>query len=104
MLSKKIISFLIIAMSKKEGKVKRGLNAYMFFANEKRPDLIKKYPEMKIGEIGKKLGEMWKNLDDDKKEPYKQKAIQDKERYKQELANAKAGKITKPESDSDKTE
>lgn len=91
-------------MSKKEGKPKRGLSAFMFFCNEKRPDVVKMNPELKFGEVGKKLGEMWRNLEDDKKEPYKQKAILDKERYKNELDKAKGKKIKNPDSDSDKTE
>lgn len=91
-------------MSKKESKPKRGLSAFMFFCNEKRPEVKEKYPDMKFGEVGKKLGEMWNNLSDDKKEPYKQKALKDKERYSNEMSKLKGGKIKSPSSDSDKSE
>lgn len=77
----------------KEAKPKRGRSPYVFFCTEKRPEVVKKYPDLKFGEIGKKLGEMWKDLDDSKKEPYKQKAIKDKERYKNEMS--KMGKVMK---------
>ena len=82
-------------MSKKEGKPKRGLSAYMFFCTEKRPEVMKKYPDLKFGEVGKKLGEMWKELSDAKKEPFKQKAIEDKERYEKEMSGFKGTKTSK---------
>lgn len=83
-------------MSKKEAKPKRGLSAYMFFCSEKRPEIIKKYPDMKFGEIGKKLGEMWKNLSDAQKEPFKKKAMKDKQRYEKEKSKQKDSKLVKP--------
>ena len=39
-----------------------------------------------IGEVGKKLGEQWKNLSDKQKEPYDAKAKADKQRYEEEKA------------------
>lgn len=89
-------------MSKKEGKPKRGLTAFMFFCNEKRPEVVEKNPGLKFGEVGKKLGEMWRNLSDDNKEPYKQKAMKDKERYMNEIAKVKEEKKKGSSSDSDK--
>ena len=89
-------------MSKKEGKPKRGLSAYMFFCQEQRPEVAKKHPEMKFGELGKMLGEMWRALDESKKEPYKQKAMKDKERYMNEIAKVKEEKKKGSSSDSDK--
>ena len=93
-------------MSKKEGKEakpKRGLSAYVFFCRDKRPEVVKKYPDLKFGEVGKKLGEMWRDLDDSKKEPYKQKEIKDKERYRNEMSkvNVKGKKGKTSTSDSD---
>merc|ERR1711936_249156 len=51
-------------------KLKRPLNAYMMFANEKRPELQKKHPELKITEIAKMIGEEWRSMSDDEKSPY----------------------------------
>lgn len=48
-------------------------NAYMTFANEKRKEVMKAHPHMKITEIGKKLGEMWRALSDDEKAKYSPK-------------------------------
>jgi len=53
----------------------------MFFANEKRDELRKQYPDKKITEIGKELGKLWKELTDDEKKPYADKAAEDKKRY-----------------------
>lgn len=39
-----------------------------------------------VGEVGKQLGERWKELTDKDKEPYDAKAKADKERYEREKA------------------
>lgn len=89
-------------MSKKERAPKKWLSAFMFFCTEKRPEVVKNYPGLKFGEVGKKLGEMWRNLRDDSKEPYKQKSIKDKERYMKEIGKLKLGKLKGSSSDSEK--
>ena len=51
-------------------KPKRKLNSYMKFANEKRSELMKAHPSLKIGDIAKKMGELWRALSDDDKKKY----------------------------------
>jgi len=63
---------------------KRGLSAYMFFANDKRDKVREENPGIKFGEVGKILGEKWKELTDKDKKPYEEKAKIDKERYESE--------------------
>jgi len=63
---------------------KRGLSAYMFFANENRDKVREDNPGIKFGEVGKILGEKWKELTDKDKKPYEDKAKIDKERYEAE--------------------
>jgi len=70
---------------------KRGLSAYMFFANEQRDKVREDNPGIKFGEVGKKLGENWKALSDKQKEPYDAKAKADKQRYEEEKAAYTAG-------------
>ncbi|KAF2432839.1 hypothetical protein EJ08DRAFT_647932 [Tothia fuscella] len=65
---------------------KRGLSAYMFFANDNRDKVREDNPGIKFGEVGKMLGEKWKELTDKDKEPYDAKAKADKERYEREKA------------------
>jgi hypothetical protein len=83
---------------------KRGLSAYMFFANEQRDKVREDNPGIKFGkstdpsphrlrtcsritgEVGKMLGEKWKGLNDKQKLPYEAKAAADKKRYEEEKA------------------
>ena len=71
---------------KDESKVKRPVSAFMYFSQEKRPELKKNNPSMGFGDLGKKLGEMWHALKDEEKKPFLQKAAKDKERYEAEKA------------------
>ncbi|KAI9653785.1 MAG: Non-histone chromosomal protein 6 [Alyxoria varia] len=70
---------------------KRGLSAYMFFANDQRDKVRSDNPNMKFGEVGKVLGERWKALTDAQKAPYEKKAAADKKRYEEEKAAYQAG-------------
>jgi len=62
-----------------------------FFSTEKRPalkaleDAKPEEERMKFGEYGKKLGGMWKEMDEEAKAPYQAKAVADKERYAKEM-------------------
>jgi hypothetical protein len=46
--------------NKQEGG-KRKLSEYMKFANKVRPQLMKENPDMKVPELGKKIGKMWRD-------------------------------------------
>ncbi|TGZ81401.1 Non-histone chromosomal protein 6 [Ascodesmis nigricans] len=89
--------------SKSAGKKKkdpnaprRGLSAYMFFANEQRENVRNENPGIAFGQVGKVLGERWKALNEKQRAPYEAKAAADKKRYEQEkaayLENAEADK------------
>lgn len=80
--------------SKKEKKEKdkdapkRGKTGYLFFCQEKRDEAKNECGEdAKQSEIMKMLGEMWKELNDEEKEPYQEKAKEDKDRYNEEMKN-----------------
>lgn len=68
---------------------KRGLTAYMFFSKENRALIKEQNPEASFGDIGKLVGQQWKELNDKQKMPYIKKAAKDKERAAQELTNYK---------------
>lgn len=70
---------------------KRGLSAYMFFANEQRKNVQDENPGITFGQVGKVLGERWKALDEKQRRPYEAKAAADKKRYEDEKANYAAG-------------
>ncbi|CAD6593939.1 MAG: hypothetical protein ASARMPRED_008234 [Alectoria sarmentosa] len=86
---------------------KRGLSAYMFFANEQRDNVREENPGIsfgiitsslpatnalltisrRAGQVGKVLGERWKALNPKQREPYEAKAKTDKQRYEDEKAS-----------------
>ncbi|KAL9130882.1 MAG: hypothetical protein Q9217_001032 [Psora testacea] len=70
---------------------KRGLSAYMFFANENRDSVREENPGISFGQVGKVLGERWKALNATQRTPYEAKAKADKERYESEKASYNAG-------------
>ncbi|KAI3397486.1 hypothetical protein diail_10698 [Diaporthe ilicicola] len=63
---------------------KRGLSAYMFFANEQRENVREENPGITFGQVGKLLGERWKALNEKQRAPYEAKAAADKKRYEDE--------------------
>ncbi|BCS22451.1 high-mobility group nucleosome-binding protein [Aspergillus puulaauensis] len=65
---------------------KRGLSAYMFFANDNRDKVREENPGITFGQVGKMLGEKWKALSDKDRKPYEDKAATDKKRYEDEKA------------------
>ncbi|KAF7596462.1 Non-histone chromosomal protein 6 [Aspergillus hancockii] len=69
---------------------KRGLSAYMFFANDNREKVREENPGISFGQVGKMLGEKWKALSDTDRRPYEEKAATDKKRYEEEKASYNA--------------
>ncbi|KAH7109370.1 high mobility group box domain-containing protein [Dactylonectria macrodidyma] len=63
---------------------KRGLSAYMFFANEQRENVREENPGISFGQVGQLLGERWKALNEKQRTPYEAKATADKKRYEDE--------------------
>jgi hypothetical protein len=69
---------------------KKNSSAYIFFCNDKRPEVKEKHPELKNNEILKELGLLWKKFKDEKPnevKKYEKKAADDKERYQDEMKN-----------------
>lgn len=72
---------------KKDPKApKRPLSAYMFFSQDWRERIKAENPDAGFGEVGKLLGAKWKELDDEEKKPYVERAAQDKTRAEKEKA------------------
>ena len=65
---------------------KRNLSAYFFFMNDQRPKVVKANPDLKVTEVGKKLGELWRAMSDSEKAPYNKKADADKVGYEKQKA------------------
>lgn len=57
----------------------------MFYSNCIRPELKEKNPDLKIGDLAKKIGALWQEMKDDEKKKYQDMAAADKERYEEEM-------------------
>ncbi|VDN25966.1 unnamed protein product [Gongylonema pulchrum] len=68
---------------------KRALSAFFFFSHDKRPDVQQQHPEWKVGQVAQELGRFWKALSDEERAIYERKAMEDKERYAEEMRNYK---------------
>lgn len=77
-------SRLLTCVAQDPNAPKRGLSAYMFFANEQRENVREENPGVSFGQVGKILGERWKALSDKQRAPYEAKAAADKKRYEDE--------------------
>eukprot|EP00124_Ichthyophonus_hoferi_P004529 Ihof_evm6s511 gene=Ihof_evmTU6s511 len=68
---------------------KKPLTAYILFCNDQRPQIRLDHPDMKIPEIGSKLGGMWKALTEEQKIKFTALAEQDKKRYVKDMEKYK---------------
>ncbi|XP_048434915.1 FACT complex subunit SSRP1-like [Pyrus x bretschneideri] len=68
---------------------KRAMSGFMFFSNMERENVKRENPGIAFTDVGRALGEKWKKMSADEKEPYEAKARQDKERYKDEISGYK---------------
>lgn len=66
------------------GAPKRGMSAFLMFSQIMRPKLRDEMPDKRNIDISKMLGEKWKELPEDEKQPWIQKADEDAIRYKEE--------------------
>ena len=80
---------------------KRPKTAWLIYSTNIRSEFRNKYPEAHFGDLTRKISESWKNLSDIKKKEYEDKAIKDKERYKEEFKIYKSTKEYKSDEDSD---
>ncbi|ORX57124.1 hypothetical protein BCR36DRAFT_271246, partial [Piromyces finnis] len=69
---------------KEDGAPKRPMISFMFFSQDKRAEVKRDNPDASFGEIGKIIGNLWKNASPEEKKKYEKKALEDKERYKRE--------------------
>ena len=83
---------------------KRALSAYFFFCNEKRAEVKKENPDFKLGQISKKLAEMWGELTDEDKKPYNEMHDKDIQRYEEEKKVYNSSAKSKKDSDDEDKE
>jgi len=69
---------------------KRSPSAFFVFCSEQRPKIKEQYPSCTIGDIAKKLGELWAAQSPKDKAPYVAKAAKLKEKYEKDMAAYRA--------------
>lgn len=65
------------------------MSGFMFFSKLERENLKKSNPGISFTDVGRVLGEKWKKMSVEEKEPYEAKAREDKKRYKDEISGYK---------------
>ncbi|XP_016405104.1 high mobility group protein B2-like, partial [Sinocyclocheilus rhinocerous] len=70
---------------------KRPPSAFFIFCSEYRPTVKSENPSLSIGEIAKKLGEMWSKQSITDRAPFEQKALKLREKYEKEVAVYRTG-------------
>ncbi|XP_072117788.1 PMS1 protein homolog 1 isoform X1 [Mobula birostris] len=68
--------------------VKKSLPAPALFMQEIRPKLLAENPKANLQDVSMKLEEMWKNLNEDEKKKFEDKAAKDLNRYNLQLKKA----------------
>jgi hypothetical protein len=75
---------------KDPNRPKRAPSAYFLFMKDARPHLKAEMQDASITEIGKKLGEMWRNMEEEQKAVYVEKAAELKKEADEKIAAYKA--------------
>ncbi|KAL6956712.1 FACT complex subunit ssrp1 [Sarracenia purpurea var. burkii] len=68
---------------------KRAMSGFMFFSQSERENIKKSNPGIAFTDVGRVLGDKWKKMSVEEKEPFEAKARADKKRYKDEITGYK---------------
>ncbi|ERN03798.1 FACT complex subunit SSRP1 [Amborella trichopoda] len=69
---------------------KRAMSGFMFFSQSERENLKKNNPGMSFTDVGRALGDKWKKMTSEEKEPFEAMARADSKRYKEAMAGYKS--------------
>eukprot|EP00285_Hemiselmis_virescens_P011265 CAMPEP_0173377746 /NCGR_PEP_ID=MMETSP1356-20130122/1034_1 /TAXON_ID=77927 ORGANISM="Hemiselmis virescens, Strain PCC157" /NCGR_SAMPLE_ID=MMETSP1356 /ASSEMBLY_ACC=CAM_ASM_000847 /LENGTH=178 /DNA_ID=CAMNT_0014330615 /DNA_START=59 /DNA_END=595 /DNA_ORIENTATION=+ len=67
-----------------EGGPKKPATSFVMFSNERRAQVKTDHPDLTFIDLGKKLGEMWREMDVETRKIYETKAKDAKEKYLEE--------------------
>jgi len=70
---------------KDPNKPKRALTSFMCFSNATRAKVREEFPDLAFGDVGKKIGQMFRALTPKEKSKFEKMANKDKERYRREM-------------------
>ncbi|XP_061667177.1 transcription factor A, mitochondrial [Syngnathoides biaculeatus] len=72
------------------GPPKRPLNAYLRYVVQQKPVVIRQNPELKLMEVVRKIAHEWRMMTPDKKQPFQDEFIREKEQFEVELQHYQA--------------
>ena len=73
--------------NKDPNKPKGRTSAYAFFVKTRRQKYQDEGKQVKFTDFSRECAELWKNMDEDEKTSYHEKAEEDRKRYQREMAN-----------------
>jgi hypothetical protein len=65
------------------------LTAYIIYFQDKKPSFAEKFPTLSLSELTKLIAKDWKDLKDEEKKPYLDKAADDRKRYENQMKEFK---------------
>ncbi len=74
----------VMRNSKGDNPPKRVLSPYVIFVRQERPKMVQKGVSQ-FNEIMRELGQRWRKMSDEEKEPYMKMSEQDRYRYKHQV-------------------
>ncbi|KAF4393181.1 hypothetical protein G4B88_001915 [Cannabis sativa] len=77
---------------------RRAMSGFMFFSQMERENVKKTNPGISFPEVGRVLGDKWKRMFVEEKEPFQASARQDKKRYQEEISGYKNAQPMKVDS------
>lgn len=66
-------------------RLKKPMNAYILFTQDKRAGVKERHPDLKSKEIVRFIGKMWNDCGEEEKRKYTERAEQQKELYRKHL-------------------
>ena len=83
-------ALVLLAKRKRDPNApKRPLTAFMYFAREERPKVMKDNPNFSVPEIGRELGARWRKLEDNERAKFDALAAKDRARYQAQMKKYK---------------
>ena len=68
---------------------------WQIFCKERRAQLKQDRPDLPFGQLGKRLGEMWRSMSNEEKKHYEDRATGDRDRYKGEMSSYQSSAMMK---------
>mmetsp|Transcript_29066 Transcript_29066/g.43921 ORF Transcript_29066/g.43921 Transcript_29066/m.43921 type:complete len:800 (+) Transcript_29066:102-2501(+) len=73
---------------------KKAMTSFMFYSNAIRSEVKEKNPDLAFGDIAKLIGKKFRELSEEEKKPWDEKADEDKKRYRDEVTAYKKKQVT----------